>query len=70
MALVKCARCKGTGIDGPGDSPCDICGGDGRVEVPDPATPCVRCGGTGLIYNDILEEHGTCGGCGGTGWSR
>jgi DnaJ-class molecular chaperone len=68
MALMKCAWCNGTGIDGPGDSPCDICGGDGHVETADPPTPCARCSGRGKIFNEILEEDGKCGGCGGTGW--
>ncbi len=69
MALVKCAWCKGTGIDGVGDSPCDVCGGDGHLTVPEPATPCGRCKGRGKIYNEILEEDGKCSGCDGSGWA-
>jgi DnaJ-class molecular chaperone len=69
MALVKCAWCDGTGIDGVGDSPCDVCGGDGHVNAAEPVTSCRRCGGTGKIYNEILEEYGMCGGCSGTGWA-
>jgi DnaJ-class molecular chaperone len=69
MALVKCAWCEGTGIDGPGGSPCGVCGGDGYIDSAEPPTPCGRCRGAGRIYNDVIEEYGKCGGCGGSGWA-
>ncbi len=69
MSMAKCAWCKGTGSDGPGGSPCDICGGDGHVQVPDPPTPCARCKGAGRMKNELTEQVSTCVGCKGTGWS-
>jgi len=69
MAMVKCAWCDGTGTDGPGNSPCDICGGDGYLNVPEPPTKCGRCNGTGRIENEVTEEVSRCSGCGGSGWA-
>lgn len=69
MGMAKCAYCSGTGTDGPGGSPCDICGGDGHVQVPDPPTACARCKGTGRMKNEITEQESRCAGCKGTGWA-
>lgn len=30
---------------------------------------CSWCKGAGKIYNEVLEEHGKCGGCNGSGWA-
>ena len=70
MALVECVWCSGTGIDGPGESPCQSCGGDGYVNVPDPPTACGRCKGGGKIKNEITGEVSRCAGCKGTGWAK
>jgi len=69
MSMVKCAWCDGTGVDGPGGSPCDICGGDGHINAPDPATTCGRCSGSGKVRNEVTEEVSKCSGCGGSGWA-
>jgi hypothetical protein len=69
MAMVKCAWCGGSGTDGPGGSPCGVCGGDGHINVPEPPTRCGRCNGTGRVRNDVTEEVSSCSGCGGSGWS-
>ncbi len=69
MAMAKCATCSGKGIVGTIGKPCLACGGDGYVNVPDPATPCGRCEGTGSVTNEVTQETSTCAGCDGSGWA-
>lgn len=64
---VECAFCNGKGKDPFGLlSPlasCQVCGGEGKVFVQEPAVKCVFCGATG-IYRD---QRLTCTVCGGKG---
>jgi DnaJ-class molecular chaperone len=64
MAMVKCGRCSGSG-KASFESICKGCGGDGVVQVPDPATKCGRCSGSGKAsFEDV------CKGCSGSGWAK
>jgi DnaJ-class molecular chaperone len=70
MAMVECAWCQGKGVDDTKlDSPCNVCGGDGYVSVPDPPTRCGRCEGTGRIRDGVSQSQEKCSGCGGSGWA-
>lgn len=64
---AKCAFCLGKGID-PFEilskiSTCQVCGGQGEVNVSGPAIECVFCGGAGIHRHQRL----TCLVCGGKG---
>ena len=68
MALIKCAFCKGTGID-PFDllsklAICQVCSGKGEVEVKEPKIKCVYCKGTGVYPHN---GRVTCTVCNGKG---
>ena len=57
-ATVKCAFCKGRGID-PFPilshlSTCPVCQGRGAVRVKKPYTTCTACGGTGIYARSRL----------------
>ncbi len=70
MAMVQCAWCGGQGIDDVKlSSPCDVCGGDGYVSVPDPPTECGRCKGTGKVLDSFSRKTVKCSGCSGSGWA-
>jgi len=70
MSLVKCSWCDGKGIDDfKLNSPCEVCGGDGYIDVPDPPTKCGRCNGTGKTKDSFSQQTGKCSGCKGTGWA-
>ncbi len=70
MSMVECAWCHGKGIDNPEfSSPCNVCGGDGYVSVPDPPTKCARCSGTGRVIDSATKLESKCSGCGGSGWA-
>lgn len=68
--LVKCAFCKGTGLDRFGVpsklSKCQTCHGRGKVFVPEPHEKCPSCLGTGVYRHHRL----TCSVCGGKGSVR
>ena len=57
-AEVKCAFCRGTGLDRfPVLSPlssCPVCHGRGVVRVEKPYEKCARCGGTGVYTGSHL----------------
>lgn len=57
-AEVKCAFCKGIGVDRfPVLSPlskCPVCNGRGVVRVRDPYVECGACGGAGLYFGSHL----------------
>jgi len=63
--ILRCARCKGTGVYSSPD-PCRVCGGKGAVLVEiDGNTPfvkCARCNGTG-----VYSSPDPCRACKGTG---
>lgn len=67
---VKCAFCKGTGLDRFGVpsklSKCQTCKGRGKVYVPEPHEKCPSCLGTGVYRHHRL----TCSVCGGKGRVR
>jgi len=58
VAEVKCAFCRGVGVDRfPVLSPlsnCPVCNGRGVVRVRKPYEKCERCGGTGLYKGSHL----------------
>jgi DnaJ-class molecular chaperone len=59
MKEIKCAFCKGKGID-PFDllsplSTCSVCGGKGKVNVEEPYTRCAFCRRTGVYPNTRLS---------------
>jgi DnaJ-class molecular chaperone len=64
---IKCAFCKGSGIDPfqllTKKSICQVCGGKRKVHVAEPAIKCVYCEGTGVYPHSRL----TCTVCGGKG---
>jgi len=66
-SLVKCAFCRGTGLDRFGVpsklSQCQTCKGRGKVYVPEPSEKCLSCLGTGVYCHHRL----TCSVCGGRG---
>ncbi len=68
--LVKCAFCRGTGLDRFGVpsklSQCQTCKGRGKVYVPEPHEKCASCLGTGVFRHHRL----TCFVCGGRGRVR
>lgn len=68
--LVKCAFCKGTGLDRFGVpsklSKCQTCQGRGKVFVPEPHEKCLSCLGSGVYRHHRL----TCSVCGGRGRVR
>ena len=71
MAMAQCAWCSGKGIDDfKLSSPCNVCDGDGYVNVPDPPTECGRCSGTGKIMDSFTHKPVKCSGCRGSGWAR
>ena len=64
---APCAFCHGNGTD-PFEllskySACQVCGGRGKVSIPEPAIKCVFCNGTGIHRDQRL----TCTVCGGKG---
>ena len=65
--LVKCAFCKGTGLDRFGIpskfSKCQTCKGRGKVHVSEPHEKCPSCLGTGVYRHHRLS----CSVCGGKG---
>jgi len=66
--LIKCAFCKGKGID-PFNllselATCQVCGGRGKVEVKEPAIKCAFCKGTGVYPHN---GRVTCTVCNGKG---
>jgi len=66
MVEIKCAFCKGTGIDPFGLSKlsvCPICHGKGNVKVTKPYEKCKACGGTGVY----IRSHMYCWYCKGKG---
>ncbi len=69
-SLVKCAFCRGTGLDRFGVpsklSQCQVCKGRGKVYVPEPNEKCLSCLGTGVFRHHRL----TCSVCGGKGRVR
>ena len=68
--MVQCSWCEGRGIDEPElSSPCNVCGGDGYISVPDPPTRCGRCKGTGRVRDSVSGRSEKCSGCGGSGWA-
>lgn len=68
--LVRCAFCKGTGLDRFGVpsklSQCQTCKGRGKVYVPEPHEKCASCLGTGVFRHHRLN----CSVCGGKGRVR
>jgi DnaJ-class molecular chaperone len=59
MKEIKCAFCKGKGID-PFDllssiSTCSVCGGKGKVNVEEPYIKCAFCHGTGVYPHTRLN---------------
>jgi len=59
MKEIKCAFCKGKGID-PFDllssiSTCSVCGGKGKVNVEEPYVKCAFCHGTGIYPHTRLN---------------
>lgn len=61
---VKCAYCRGSGVDpdfGDG-STCKACGGQGSVDVTPPVVSCLNCRGSGRERGNL-----TCLSCGGVG---
>ena len=70
--FVKCNRCSGngyfylsTGIIATKKTTCKVCGGAGRIEVPDNAVSCARCSGKG--YEGSVGAGKLCPACSGTG---
>lgn len=67
---VSCGFCRGTGSRDFDHRPpaCEICGGSGKHDVPQPALRCGPCSGTGSRDRDYKRP--LCGTCGGIGWSQ
>jgi len=64
---IKCAFCHGKGID-PFEllsehSVCQVCNGEGKVEIAEPAIECAFCKGSGIYPGTRI----TCTVCGGKG---
>jgi len=64
---VKCGFCKGMGKDPfkllSECSVCQVCNGEGKVEIAEPAIECVFCEGSGIYPGKRI----TCTVCGGKG---
>ena len=70
MAMVQYAWCGGKGIDDAKlISPCNVCDGDGYINVPDPPPKCGRCSDTEKVQDGFSREAAKCSGCYGTGWA-
>ena len=85
--LVNCKGCQGSGTmtlvtrfmptTNHQTIQCPGCGGDGKVNVPDPNALCARCTGAGIITVqplpggfDMSGGHTeSCPGCGGSGYA-
>ncbi len=67
-APETCAWCAGTGrwaVSAGYVVSCLVCGGKGKVQVSQPASPCRQCEGSGR--RDTVSP---CLTCAGTGWAR
>jgi len=62
---IRCAFCKGSGIDTFGllsaESMCPVCGGRGKNVVREPRVPCAFCRHTGVQATSRMTCTGCCG---------
>jgi DnaJ-class molecular chaperone len=69
--VVKCAFCHGTGVHPNSRLTCTVCDGVGTVEVPENASTCKHCHGTGRTADcedcHFPESVFPCQHCKGTG---
>jgi len=49
--IVSCGPCKGTGLIL--EQTCDLCGGDGKINLTDPAFRCIKIGQLDLLRGQV-----------------